>query len=53
MPIWLELVILSLFTYIAGVAIGWLLWGRSAAQDMVTPGDALGAPAEPQGEFDK
>ena len=29
MPIWIELVILLLFTYAIGLGIGWLLWGRS------------------------
>lgn len=29
MPIWIELVILSLFTYAVGLGIGWLLWGRT------------------------
>lgn len=28
MPIWLELLVLLLLTYAAGLAIGWALWGR-------------------------
>lgn len=28
MPIWLELLILSLVTYALGLGIGWALWGR-------------------------
>ena len=28
MPIWLELLVLLLVTYGAGLAIGWALWGR-------------------------
>lgn len=30
MPIFLELVLLSLFTYAIGLGLGWLAWGRSA-----------------------
>jgi len=33
MPIWLELLILSLVAYTAGLAIGWALWGRSGATE--------------------
>ncbi|ABC63929.1 hypothetical protein [Erythrobacter litoralis] len=29
MPIWIELVILLLFTYAIGLGFGWLLWGRT------------------------
>ena len=29
MPIWIEIVILLLFTYAIGLGIGWLLWGRA------------------------
>lgn len=29
MPIWLELLVLLIVTYFVGVAIGWLVWGRS------------------------
>ncbi len=28
MPIWLELMVLLLLTYAAGLAIGWSLWRR-------------------------
>ena len=31
MPIWLELVVLTLIAYAAGLAIGWALWGRTHA----------------------
>ena len=30
MPIWIELLVLALLAYVAGLAIGWALWGRSA-----------------------
>jgi hypothetical protein len=30
MPIWLELLVLALLAYAAGLALGWLLWGRTA-----------------------
>ena len=30
MPIWMELLVLSLVAYAAGLALGWALWGRSA-----------------------
>ena len=33
MPIWVELIILSLFTYAIGLGIGWLLWGRAPLAD--------------------
>lgn len=29
MPIWFELITLLLFTYMVGLGIGWLLWGRA------------------------
>lgn len=29
MPIWLELLVLMLLAYAAGLAIGWALWGRA------------------------
>ena len=29
MPIWFELVALSLAAYVIGLGIGWMLWGRS------------------------
>jgi hypothetical protein len=29
MPIWSEVLILSLAAYAAGLAIGWVMWGRS------------------------
>ena len=28
MPIWLELLILALVAYAAGLGLGWALWGR-------------------------
>jgi hypothetical protein len=28
MPIWLEVLVLSLCSYMGGIAIGWVLWGR-------------------------
>lgn len=30
MPIWLELLVLLLITYVVGMAIGWAIWGRGA-----------------------
>jgi len=29
MPIWLELLVLMLVAYAAGIAIGWAIWGRA------------------------
>lgn len=31
MPIWMELVVLMLVAYAAGLALGWALWGRTTA----------------------
>lgn len=28
MPIWMELTVLMLVAYVAGMALGWALWGR-------------------------
>ncbi len=28
MPIWSEILVLTLATYAAGLAVGWVLWGR-------------------------
>ena len=28
MPLWLEMVVLLLLTYLAGFALGWALWSR-------------------------
>ena len=28
MPIWLEIMVLMLVAYAAGLAIGWAIWGR-------------------------
>ncbi len=28
MPIWLELLVLLLVAYAAGIGIGWLIWGK-------------------------
>jgi hypothetical protein len=33
MPIWLELLVLALLAYAAGLALGWLLWGRALTAD--------------------
>jgi hypothetical protein len=32
MPIWLELTVLMLVAYAAGLAIGWAIWGRSGTE---------------------
>lgn len=32
MPIWLELTVLALVAYAAGLGLGWALWGRGAMQ---------------------
>jgi hypothetical protein len=32
MPIWLELTVLMLVAYTAGLAIGWAVWGRVSAE---------------------
>ena len=31
MPIWLELLVLLLLAYAAGMGIGWAIWGRAPA----------------------
>ncbi len=33
MPIWLELIVLALTAYMAGIGIGWAIWGRAPAAD--------------------
>ena len=33
MPIWLELLVLMLVAFAAGLAIGWGLWGRGAKEN--------------------
>ena len=33
MPIWLELMVLMLVAYAAGLAIGWGLWGRKTREN--------------------
>jgi hypothetical protein len=33
MPIWLELLVLMLVAYAAGLAIGWAMWGRAEAAE--------------------
>ena len=33
MPIWLELTVLALLAYAAGLAIGWAIWGRGGARE--------------------
>lgn len=30
MPIWAEVLVLTLACYVVGLGLGWLLWGRSA-----------------------
>ena len=32
MPLWLELMVLMLVAYTAGLAIGWAIWGRGARE---------------------
>jgi hypothetical protein len=32
MPIWLELAVLMLLAYTAGLAIGWAIWGRGSGE---------------------
>jgi len=32
MPIWLEVLVLMLVTYAAGLGIGWLAWGRKGKE---------------------
>ena len=32
MPIWLELLVLMLVAYAAGLAIGWTIWGRGSGE---------------------
>jgi len=29
MPIWMELTVLMLVAYAAGIALGWAIWGRA------------------------
>ena len=33
MPIWSEVLVLSLAAYAVGLAIGWALWGRSGSPE--------------------
>ena len=33
MPIWLELLVLLMIVYAAGLALGWAIWGRSARNE--------------------
>jgi phosphate/sulfate permease len=33
MPIWLELTVLMLVAYAAGLAIGWAIWGRRTVEN--------------------
>jgi hypothetical protein len=33
MPIWLELLVLMLVAYCAGLAIGWVFWTRGEAEN--------------------
>lgn len=32
MPIWLEMLVLLMIAYVAGLGIGWLTWGRARAE---------------------
>jgi len=34
MPIWLEIMVLMLVAYAAGLAIGWAIWGRSVESEV-------------------
>lgn len=34
MPIWFELLVLMLVTYVAGLGIGWVLWGRGGPEEL-------------------
>ena len=29
MPLWLEILLLMLLTYAAGLVLGWMVWGRN------------------------
>ena len=29
MPIWMELLVMTLIAYGAGLALGWIIWGRA------------------------
>jgi hypothetical protein len=33
MPIWLELLVLMLLAYTAGLAIGWAIWGNGSVEN--------------------
>ena len=33
MPIWIELAVLMLVAYAAGLAIGWAIWRRGTVED--------------------
>ena len=41
MPIWFEITALMLVTYLAGLTIGWALWGRGDALDADTDKDEI------------
>lgn len=32
MPVWIELLVLMLVAYSAGLVIGWAIWGRSTME---------------------
>ena len=36
MPIWLELLVLLMVTYMVGMGIGWAIWGRVMQDDAGT-----------------
>ena len=33
MPIWLELLVLMMIAYAAGIALGWAIWGRGSMEN--------------------
>ncbi|MDN3644808.1 hypothetical protein QWY75_01160 [Pontixanthobacter aestiaquae] len=35
MPIWFELIVMMLAAYAVGLTIGWALWGRKPATDII------------------
>ncbi len=39
MPIWLELLVLLLVTYLVGIGLGWAIWGRTPAPDRENTND--------------
>lgn len=41
MPIWAELLVLALVAYIAGLGLGWLVWGRRVDEIVEEQGEEL------------